>query len=158
MNEPIPPITPVETTAPTYKDRSTGLMIFGILTLLLGGLCGLFILLMLAGQASLARMNPAQANVAAILPAVAIYGVLAVALIWLGIGSIQARRWARALLLIFSWSDGVHHAESVCEYARQRSGPPTGDAAGRDDLDDGFHVCILWGLFRSSTGGLGFLL
>jgi hypothetical protein len=104
MNEPIPPITPVETTAPTYKDRSTGLMIFGILTLLLGGLCGLFILLMLAGQASLARMNPAQANVAAILPAVAIYGVLAVALIWLGIGSIQARRWARALLLIFSWS------------------------------------------------------
>ncbi len=26
------------------------------------------------------------------------------ALIWLGIGSIQARRWARALLLIFSWS------------------------------------------------------
>jgi hypothetical protein len=29
---------------------------------------------------------------------------LAVALIWLGIGSIKARRWARALLLIFSWS------------------------------------------------------
>jgi hypothetical protein len=27
-----------------------------------------------------------------------------VALIWLGIGSIKARRWARALLLIFSWS------------------------------------------------------
>ena len=26
------------------------------------------------------------------------------ALIWLGIGSIKARRWARALLLIFSWS------------------------------------------------------
>jgi hypothetical protein len=25
-------------------------------------------------------------------------------LVWLGIGSIQARRWARALLLIFSWS------------------------------------------------------
>ena len=32
------------------------------------------------------------------------YGFLAVALIWLGIGSIKARRWARALLLIFSWS------------------------------------------------------
>ena len=35
---------------------------------------------------------------------VAIYGVLAAALICLGVGSIQARRWARALLLIFSWS------------------------------------------------------
>jgi hypothetical protein len=32
------------------------------------------------------------------------YGALAVTLIWLGIGSIKARRWARALLLIFSWS------------------------------------------------------
>jgi uncharacterized membrane protein len=29
---------------------------------------------------------------------------LAVALVWLGIGSTMARRWARALLLIFSWS------------------------------------------------------
>jgi hypothetical protein len=38
------------------------------------------------------------------LPGMAVYGMLAVALIWLGIGSIQARRWARALLLIFSWS------------------------------------------------------
>jgi hypothetical protein len=35
---------------------------------------------------------------------VAVYGVLAVVLIWLGIGSIMARRWARALLLIFSWT------------------------------------------------------
>jgi hypothetical protein len=38
------------------------------------------------------------------LPGMAVYGLLAVALIWLGIGSIQKRRWARALLLIFSWS------------------------------------------------------
>src|SRR5690348_5365557 len=33
-----------------------------------------------------------------------LYGGLAVALVWLGIGSMMARRWARALLLIFSWS------------------------------------------------------
>jgi len=32
------------------------------------------------------------------------YGCIAIALVWLGIGSIKARRWARALLLIFSWS------------------------------------------------------
>jgi hypothetical protein len=35
---------------------------------------------------------------------VLVYGGLAVALVWLGIGSIMARRWARALLLIFSWT------------------------------------------------------
>ena len=38
------------------------------------------------------------------LPAMFIYGALAVVLVWLGIGSVMARRWARALLAIFSWS------------------------------------------------------
>jgi hypothetical protein len=33
-----------------------------------------------------------------------VYLTLAVALIWLGIGSIMVRRWARALLLILAWS------------------------------------------------------
>jgi hypothetical protein len=104
MNETIPPIASLEPAAPAYKDRSTGLMVFGILTLLLGSLAGLLVPLMLVGQLTAARTNPGSANVAAMVPAMAVYGVLAVALIWLGIGSIQARRWARALLLIFSWS------------------------------------------------------
>ena len=105
MNESNPEAAPAEfTSSPSYKDRSTGLTIFGIMTLLLGGLCGLLILLMLVGQMAAARLNPPQANFAMILPAIILYGGLAVALVWLGIGSIQARRWARALLLIFSWS------------------------------------------------------
>ena len=87
-----------------YKDRSVGLIIFGILTILLGGLAGLFVLLMLAGQAASARTTGASAPLSTILPVISIYGILAVALVWLGIGSIMARRWARALLLIFSWS------------------------------------------------------
>ncbi len=86
------------------KDRSAGLLIFGILTILLGCLAGLFVPLMLIGQAASAKATGAPVPVSAILPAVLIYGVLAVALVWLGIGSIMARRWARALLLIFSWS------------------------------------------------------
>ena len=88
-----------------YKDRSVGLIIFGILTILLGCLSGLLALLMLAGQAASARATGgASVPLSAILPALSIYGVLTVALLWLGIGSIMARRWARALLLIFSWS------------------------------------------------------
>jgi len=104
MNEPIlPPIEAVPT--PDYKDRSTGLVIFGILTLLLGSLAGLFVPLMLFGQMMAAKApNAPPANTAALLPAMAIYATLALTLIWLGIGSIQKRRWARALLLIFSWS------------------------------------------------------
>ena len=81
-----------------------GLTVFGIFTPLLGGRCGLLILLMLVGQMAVARTNPSQASFAMILPAIILYGGLAVALVWLGIGSMLARRWARALLLIFSWS------------------------------------------------------
>ena len=87
-----------------YKDRSTGLIVFGILTILLGCLAGLFVLLMLFGRAMSAKTTGAPAPFSTILPAISIYGALAVALVWLGIGSIMARRWARALLLIFSWS------------------------------------------------------
>jgi hypothetical protein len=102
MNETTPPTESVETTVPAYKDRSVGLVIFGILTLLLGCLAGLFVLLMLVGQLAAARTTQMPAS--SVLPAIFIYLVLGVALIWLGIGSILARRWARALLLIFSWS------------------------------------------------------
>ena len=87
-----------------YKDRSVGLIIFGILTILLGCLSGLLVLMMLAGQAVAARTTGASAPFSTILPGIFIYGALALALMWLGIGSIMARRWARALLLIFSWS------------------------------------------------------
>jgi hypothetical protein len=105
MYEQNPVAAPVESTPlpMPYKDRSAGLIVFGILTILLGCLAGLFVPLMLVGQAASARATSAPAPLSAILPAVLLYGILAVALVWLGIGSIMARRWARALLLIFSW-------------------------------------------------------
>jgi hypothetical protein len=106
MDEQNPGAAPVESTPlpVPYKDRSTGLIIFGVLTILLGCLAGLLVLLILVGQAASARTTGTPATFSTILPAASIYGVLAVALVWLGIGSIMARRWARALLLIFSWS------------------------------------------------------
>jgi hypothetical protein len=87
-----------------YHDRSVGLVIFGILTILLGcaaaGLC----LLMLVGTMINTGDAATQTSPATLIPVVAVYAILAVALVWLGIGSILARRWARALLLIFSWT------------------------------------------------------
>ena len=104
MNAQNPEVAPIEPTPMPYQDRSTGLIVFGILTILLGCLTGLLILLMLVGRLIAAgNTNVPPAPLSAILPAVLIYGILAVALVWLGIGSIKARRWARALLLIFSW-------------------------------------------------------
>ena len=106
MDEQNPGAAPFES-APasvSYKDRSTGLVIFGILTIMLGCVVGLFVPLMLLGQVVSARTTGAAGPFWVILPAVFLYSILAVALVWLGIGSIMARRWARALLLIFSWS------------------------------------------------------
>ncbi len=105
MNEQNPEAPPVEPTALPCKDRSVGLIVFGILTIVLGCMTGMLVLLMLVGQAVAARNTHApHASFSTILPAMLIYVVLAVALVWLGIGSVMARRWARALLLIFSWS------------------------------------------------------
>src|SRR5208283_4838121 len=104
MNEQNSEAAPVESTPspPPHTDRSAGLIVFGILTILLGCLAGLFVLLILVGAAASAKATSAPATFSTILPAISIYGVLAVALVWLGIGSIMARRWARALLLVFS--------------------------------------------------------
>lgn len=89
---------------PIYKDRSTGLVIFGILTVLLGCIAGLFVPLILFGQMAAAKdLNASSGNFITILLPAFTYGVLSVTMICLGIGSIMARRWARALLLIFSW-------------------------------------------------------
>jgi hypothetical protein len=85
-----------------YKDRSAGLTVFGVLTILLGCLCGSFLLLIPVSQAMVPKDQ--QVPFSTLMPSMSVYGILGVALVWLGVDSIMARRWARALLLIFSWS------------------------------------------------------
>ncbi len=87
-----------------FKDRSAGLIVFGILEILLGAGCVLMIALMILAQVTSARTTGMGPNTGMILPVAMVYGSLAVAFVWLGIGSIKCRRWARALLLILSWS------------------------------------------------------
>jgi hypothetical protein len=78
--------------APAYKDRSTGLVVFGVLTVCLGAVAALFVPLMFFGQMAAARMHPQSVNAATPLTAASFYGFLAVVLIGLGIGSMRARR------------------------------------------------------------------
>jgi hypothetical protein len=89
-----------------FKDRKGGLVVFGVLTLLIGGLCALMSLGMVAlvfHPSTMANGAPPP-NPQAMALAVVEFVALAAILIWLGIGSMLARRWARALLLILSWS------------------------------------------------------
>jgi len=92
-------ISPASQTV-AYKDRSVWLAIFGVFTILLGGICLLFIPLMIFGATS----THTAGGITSLVPAMAMYGAVGIGLVWCGIGSILARRWARALLLIFSWS------------------------------------------------------
>jgi hypothetical protein len=85
--------------ATDYHDRRTGLILFGIFEILMGGFCALMILFMMFAQAMGNRAGTPPRNVA---HAMMIYAVAGVAFIWLGIGSISARRWARALLACLS--------------------------------------------------------
>ena len=54
--------------AVSFKDRSTGLMVFGILTMLVGALCALLVPLMFFGQMMVEKSTNVPANYQAIIP------------------------------------------------------------------------------------------
>jgi hypothetical protein len=90
--------------APPYKDRRGGLIAFGIIEIIIGGFFALFVPFMLLGQVLSAKQTGTEPQYQMLIPTVAIYGVAALIMIVLGIGSIRTRRWARALSLIVAWS------------------------------------------------------
>ena len=95
-----------EAKSPDFKDQKTGLVVFGILQIILGGICALLVpLIILSMIVSTAHDNiPARSmSAGTTIPGVMLYALLAIWLIWMGIGSIKARRWARALILVSSW-------------------------------------------------------
>ncbi len=96
-------------TTPNLPDRSTRLKLFGIFQIVLGGLCGLGVLSSLAmATAHLAGLTPQSPESEAMtagtmIPSIVFSLMLAVAFIWLGVGSIRARRWAWTLTVLLSW-------------------------------------------------------
>jgi hypothetical protein len=108
-----PPVFPASPTFPTtaapqipqetsYRDRSTGLILFGVLQIVLGLMSALMVPFAALG-AFMSRLTPGGGmRPAQFLSGVSIYAFLAVLLLCLGIGSIQAKRWARALTLVIS--------------------------------------------------------
>ncbi len=88
------------------KDRSAGLVAMGIVQIVLGALCGVMVPFMLMATLASAHFEGEAGTTTSpvmMIPGTLFYLAMAVAFIWLGIGSIKARRWARALLLISSW-------------------------------------------------------
>ena len=89
-----------------FKDRKTGLVIFGIIHIIIGAFCALGIPLTIFSMMAASVLDKSAAppmGVGQMILVVISYLLLAIWFIWLGIGSILARRWARALILISSW-------------------------------------------------------
>jgi hypothetical protein len=96
-------MTETNEATPDFKDRTLGLMIFGVISILIGVFCALLVPLMFLSVALSESVAGAGVNSRSAWSASALYGILAVVFVWLGIGSIRARRWARELLLSVSW-------------------------------------------------------
>lgn len=89
----------IATEADPERDRSTGLVVFGALDVLLGIFCfSLAMLLLVVSSDGLHGMRPSfyWMAMAFLFGSTAWYIVL-------GLGSIKARRWARALLVVGAW-------------------------------------------------------
>ena len=95
-----------------YKNRKTGLIVFGIALIALAGLCLLFTLLMALGHLMAAKTT-GQSNLRMVLPSILMYAALGALLLTLGIGSIRGRRWARAVTLVLSWAGLVMGVLSI---------------------------------------------
>jgi len=89
-----------------FKDRRIGLILFGIFHIVIGTFCALSIPLTIVGiiaTAGLDKSSVPPMTVGQVILVVLLYLLLAFWFVWMGIGSILARRWARALILITSW-------------------------------------------------------
>ncbi len=96
------PLAAAPPSPPAYRDHSTGLVVFGIIQIVLGGFALLCVPLMLLG-ALMSRQVGGGLPVRSSVLNVMTYALLGMGLITLGIGSIRARRWAWALVLTLSW-------------------------------------------------------
>ena len=97
----VPISMPPET--PAYRDRGTGLVVFGVAQIILGLLAALMIPFVALG-AFMSRMAPGGTmRPGQFISGVATYAFMAAVLITLGIGSVQMKRWARAVTLVLSW-------------------------------------------------------
>ena len=83
------------TATAAFRDQSTGLMLFGILQIAIGCFCALMVPLAIVGAVMARQAGAAagpQIDPKVMISGIGTYLVLATVFIWLGIGSILARR------------------------------------------------------------------
>jgi uncharacterized membrane protein len=95
----VPPLEPT-----SYQDRHTGFLICGAVQIILGIMAAGAAPMVLLSSVLARRVNPGAAMpLRSMIPASLMYLAAAAVLITLGIGSVQVKRWGRALTLVVSW-------------------------------------------------------
>ena len=90
-----------------HQDRSTGLILVGVLEIVLGLACLLMLAFMGITAVSVGRLPEGQAaglNARVMIPYCAFYLLFALFFATVGVGTLRGRRWARTIMLIVSWS------------------------------------------------------
>jgi hypothetical protein len=90
-----------------FKDRSARLTLFGALSILggCGGLLlGLLHVLLLIGARHVPGLETMPVDARATVMGALLYALLGGSLVWVGLGSLRKRRWARPLMLTLAWS------------------------------------------------------
>ncbi len=88
---------------PGFKDRKGWLIAFGIIQILFSSFCLLAVFGVMVSSFVAGKSNAMPITPQIMAQAIILYLLLAAWFISMGIGSIKARRWARALVLISSW-------------------------------------------------------
>jgi hypothetical protein len=86
-----------------YRDRRTGLILFGALLIATGGVNALMAAVLAAGPSLAPEAAALRSTPSAIRAGIVTYGLLAVLFVWLGTGSVLTRRWAPPLILTVAW-------------------------------------------------------
>jgi len=88
-------------TVPPFKDTSTSLVVFGVLEIILGAVCALMVPLIVVGQ--MMAPDAGALPMGQMAAGMGIYLLFGAFFVTIGYGSIRARRWARAIMLVISW-------------------------------------------------------
>ena len=91
---------PVNSSVGPYRDRRTALLIAGVLEILLGVGAWLIVGLMIFAASMVTAQGAGSKG--SMIPGIAVYGIAGLVFVMLGVGSIRASRWARALWLVVS--------------------------------------------------------
>jgi hypothetical protein len=132
-----------------YQDRSTGLILVGILEIGLGLVCLVMLAFMGIAAVSIGRLPEGPAagmNSRLMIVYCGFYLLIALFFFTMGLGTLRGRRWARTIMLVVSWSwliSGVFGVIVMFFILPKMTGAISATAGRGGAADPGFGIVIM---------------